>query len=136
MLKEKEITIGSDVLTLSEISTLEELEAKTLYRNSWKATHHLMTTVDEEGERLACCAFSVKKVNGKEMTPLASFDYILSLPKKSADRIRIEFTEMNDVNNFFDIVAQMVGSTVGKDSSSKNTGDSTTSKQDISPKEN
>lgn len=135
-MNEKEITIGSDVLTLSEISTLEELEAKTLYRNSWKATHHLLTTVDEEGERLACCAYSIKKVNGKEMTPLASFDYILGIPKKYADRIRIEFTEMNDVNNFFDIVAQMVGNTVGKDTSSKSSEDSTTSKQGTSPKEN
>lgn len=130
----KELQIGSDTLLLSEISTLEELEAKTLYRNSWKSTHHLLSTIDEEGERLACCAFAIKKVNDKEMTPLGSFDYLLNLPKKSADQIRIEFTNMNDVNNFFDIVAKMVASSSGKDSSSKSTEDSTTSKPVTSPK--
>jgi molecular chaperone DnaK (HSP70) len=132
----KEIQVGSDKLLLSEISTFEELESKTLYRNSWKATHHLLSTVDDEGERLACCAFSVKKVNDKDMTPLESFEYLLGLPKKSTDQIRIEFTNMNDVNNFFDIVAKMVASTSENASSSKNTGDSTTSKQATSPKGN
>jgi len=132
----KSVKLGKDDLLFSEISIMEELEAKNLYRTTWKSTHHLMAMVDEEGERLACCAFMIKKRNGKDLTPLEAFDYILSLPKKLGDQIRLEFSNMNDVNNFFDIVAQMVKGSSGNDSSSKSSEGSITSGQETLPEVN
>ena len=114
-------TVGEDRLEISEISIQEELTAKSMFRSSWAGTHDLRGFVEEEGLKLAQCAYMIKKINDKTCTPLEAFDYILKLPKKHGDEIRLIFSEMNESGYFFGLLAQMAGKSSEADSSVKNT---------------
>lgn len=108
------------VIEMKPITVKEELDAKIIYRNHWRDFHGLSGAVSDEGELLACIAFSIKKIDDKEVTPEAAFKFLLSLPKKEKDEIVLNFNELNQTESFFLLLARMAGGISKSDSSLSN----------------
>ena len=117
IIKNKPEAKEEPVIEMQTLTVQEELDAKKIYRSHWRDFYNLSNFVSDEGELLACVAFSIKKIDGKEVTPQDAFKFILALPKRDKDEIVANYNELNQTESFFLLLARMAGGISKSDSS-------------------
>ena len=87
--------LGKHEYVFAEISALEELTSQNVFRQTWRRRFNIGDAVNVEGERLAACAFMIKSIDGKTVTPLDAFEHLLTLRKMDVDQIRLYYVQVN-----------------------------------------
>jgi len=117
IIKNKPEAKEEPIVEMKPITVKEELDAKVIYRNHWRDFYGLSGSIADEGELLSCVAFSIKKINDKEITPQDAFKFLLELPKKDKDEIVANYNELNQTESFFLLLARMAGEALKSESS-------------------
>lgn len=129
------IEIEKDKIDISEITTKDELNARGLFRSDWIQFYALPNSIKDEGETLACVAFSIKKINDKSVSPQEAFEYIMKIPRKYKDKLVLEYQRRNQSEDFFSLLANLAGISINKDSSLQDSVDSAGETQESSQKQ-
>lgn len=117
------VTIGKHEYEIGETTALEELRAYNAFRSGWKQSLGLGDSVSPEAERMVAISAMITSIDGSKVTPQVAFETVLNLPKRESDQLKVHYMQLNELENFFEVLAQLQKS-VGNDLSSKNTEDS------------
>ena len=120
---------------MGEITTKDELNARGIFRSDWQKFYALPSSIKDEGETLACVAYSIKKINEKSVTPQEAFEYVLNIPRKYKDKLVLEYQKRNQSDDFFSLLANLAGISTNKDLYSQDSEDLAGETQESSQKQ-